>query len=307
VYEYNQLGLLSTGTTYVWNNSGWENSVLWTSTYNSNSEIIQEVFQTWDGTTWENAERTVYEYFPNSIIITFDISLFGAWINLLRLVANNDSNGHPYEIKIQIWLFGWENLNRSLLTYDNNYNEIQNLNQDWDFDISDWVNSTLITSTYTSENLLNDVLTESWSANSYWINSSFKTYNYDQHLNRIETIKQSWNGNNWSNSEREVFEYLEVTSVEEPAISPKEYKLIGNYPNPFNPTTTIKFYVPELSNVTLNVYNAIGEKVAVLLSTELATGTYELKWNSVGLPSGIYFCQLKTEGFVETKKMILLK
>jgi len=51
----------------------------------------------------------------------------------------------------------------------------------------------------------------------------------------------------------------------------------------------------------------LGEEVEVLLNKEFTAGTYEVEWNSAGLPSGVYFYQLKTEGFVETKKMILMK
>ncbi len=85
------------------------------------------------------------------------------------------------------------------------------------------------------------------------------------------------------------------------------YALMQNYPNPFNPSTTIKFSLPSSGFVTLKIYNALGEDVAVLLDKELRTGTYEVEWNATGLPSGVYFYQLKTEGFLETKKMLLLK
>jgi len=86
-----------------------------------------------------------------------------------------------------------------------------------------------------------------------------------------------------------------------------EYSLEQNYPNPFNPSTTIKFHIPEVSSVTLKVYNSIGEKVTVLLNDNLFPGNYSIKWNADGINSGVYFYQLNANGFVETKKMILLK
>jgi len=105
---------------------------------------------------------------------------------------------------------------------------------------------------------------------------------------------------------------LPVTMNDE-TVKPLTFESHQNYPNPFNPSTTIKFSIPvtlsgvEGSFFTLKIHNALGEEVAVLLDKELTTGTYEVEWNAAGLPSGVYFYQLKTEGFVETKKMLLLK
>jgi hypothetical protein len=97
-------------------------------------------------------------------------------------------------------------------------------------------------------------------------------------------------------------------SVEDETLNlPTEFSLSQNYPNPFNPSTIIKFSVPTSGYATLKIYNALGEEVVILIDKELTTGTYEVEWNASGLPSGIYFYQLKTEGFIETKKMIFIK
>jgi hypothetical protein len=103
-----------------------------------------------------------------------------------------------------------------------------------------------------------------------------------------------------------------VTSVREVISIPDEITLAQNYPNPFNPSTTIKFSLSSPGNITLIIYNTLGEVVEVLLDKELTAGTYEAEFNSHSgnvrnLPSGVYFYHLQTEGFVETKKMILMK
>ena len=100
-----------------------------------------------------------------------------------------------------------------------------------------------------------------------------------------------------------------VTSISEDEIekSPTNFNLQQNYPNPFNPSTTIKFSLPSSGYTTLKIYNTLGEELAVLLDKELTTGNYKAEWNAGGLSSGVYFYQLKTEGFIETKKMILMK
>jgi hypothetical protein len=88
---------------------------------------------------------------------------------------------------------------------------------------------------------------------------------------------------------------------------PISFKLEQNFPNPFNPSTIIKFSLPSSSYATLKIYNAIGEEVASLLDKDLTTGIYEIEWSAAGLPSGIYFYRLQAGDFLETKKMILMK
>jgi hypothetical protein len=88
---------------------------------------------------------------------------------------------------------------------------------------------------------------------------------------------------------------------------PLSFNLSQNYPNPFNPSTKIKYQIPELSFVTLKVYDVLGNEVAALVNEEKPVGSYELEFNATSLPSGIYFYRLQAGSFVETKKMVLLK
>jgi hypothetical protein len=88
---------------------------------------------------------------------------------------------------------------------------------------------------------------------------------------------------------------------------PENFQLAQNYPNPFNPNTKIQFSIPEQKFVTLEVFNALGEKVSLLISQELNAGIYELDWNAKGLQSGIYFYTLTAGSFTLTRKMVLLK
>ncbi len=101
---------------------------------------------------------------------------------------------------------------------------------------------------------------------------------------------------------------------------PTKYDLSQNYPNPFNPTTTIAYSIPSVIarspandgkqsavNVTLIVYNILGQKVATLVNKQLSPGNYSTKFNATNLSSGIYFYRLQAGSFVATKKMILMK
>jgi len=96
-------------------------------------------------------------------------------------------------------------------------------------------------------------------------------------------------------------------------IMPSDYKLEQNYPNPFNPTTNISYSLPIQNNISVNIYNFLGEHVVTLLSNEQQqAGNHELIWNSLDkngsrVPSGAYFYELKYGNFSQTKRMTLLK
>jgi len=94
----------------------------------------------------------------------------------------------------------------------------------------------------------------------------------------------------------------------------KDFYLYHNYPNPFNPNTKIKYQIPELSFVTLKVYDVLGNEIAKIVSEEKPAGSYEIEFDASSLPSGVYFYRLQAVptgrqagSFAETKKMVLLR
>jgi ligand-binding sensor domain-containing protein len=86
-----------------------------------------------------------------------------------------------------------------------------------------------------------------------------------------------------------------------------DFSLSQNYPNPFNPTTTIRYALPSQSIVRLSIYNLLGREIATLVNEEQSAGWKEVKWNTVGVASGIYFYKLTAGSFVEVKKMLLIR
>jgi len=88
---------------------------------------------------------------------------------------------------------------------------------------------------------------------------------------------------------------------------PTEYNLIQNFLNPFNPSTTIYYSIPELSFVTLKVYDLLGSEVRTLVKEEKPVGNYEVEFDATDILSGGYFYRIKAGSFVQTKKMALLK
>jgi hypothetical protein len=91
------------------------------------------------------------------------------------------------------------------------------------------------------------------------------------------------------------------------SLSPRSFELNQNYPNPFNPSTTISYSIPQQSVVTLKVYDILGNEVATLVNEVQQVGNHIITFNAGKLTSGIYFYKLTAGGFVQTKKMILMK
>jgi hypothetical protein len=89
--------------------------------------------------------------------------------------------------------------------------------------------------------------------------------------------------------------------------NPADFVLEQNYPNPFNPSTTTQLSIPERSFVTLEIFNALGEKMTTLVSKELNAGNHKYDWSPETQPGGIYFYKLSTNNFQQTKKLVLLK
>jgi hypothetical protein len=88
---------------------------------------------------------------------------------------------------------------------------------------------------------------------------------------------------------------------------PQLSALQQNYPNPFNPSTQIRYSVATSGHVSLKVFNVLGQEVASLVDEVQTAGSHEVRFDAAALPNGTYFCRMKSAGFEETQKMLLLK
>jgi hypothetical protein len=98
-----------------------------------------------------------------------------------------------------------------------------------------------------------------------------------------------------------------VTGVEGPIPEPLSFSLSPNYPNPFNPITTIPYSVPRRSLVTLIVYNVLGERIATLVDETKAPGRYEVRFDASGLATGVYFCRMNASNYTSIRKLMMIK
>jgi hypothetical protein len=98
-----------------------------------------------------------------------------------------------------------------------------------------------------------------------------------------------------------------VTAVQTPEGIPSAYALLQNFPNPFNPTTVVRYEVPVAGNVQLTVYDVLGREVATLVNETEPAGIHEVRFDAVGLASGVYLYRMQAGGFVQTRSMMLMR
>jgi hypothetical protein len=98
-----------------------------------------------------------------------------------------------------------------------------------------------------------------------------------------------------------------LTSVTAHEGVPKEFMLEQNFPNPFNPSTTIQYALPARSHVNLTVFNTLGQEISVLRNGEQEAGYHDVKFDGTNLPSGVYFYRMQADNYMETRKLLLLR
>jgi Secretion system C-terminal sorting domain len=170
---------------------------------------------------------------------------------------------------------------------------------------------------------------EKWDGTN-WETRNRQIYTYNSEGNLSLFVSEKWNGTKWEMSNYtaefnhtaapsygyygarlESF-YKNITDVNDALFGITDYSLSKNYPNPFNPSTKIKYQIPaNVSDKGLNtkliVYDILGNKVTTLVDKQQNSGNYEVSFNANSLTSGIYFYKLQSGNFVETKKMMLIK
>jgi len=332
-----------------WIGASWENSTRYVETYLSNGNLETEIYQTWNGTSWDNYYKYSYTYnssnfvteylsqiwsggvWVNNSFSTRSYTLSGelstyitytwsgtAWTNSYQYMYTYDSNGNETNLLGQKWdpANGWVNYSQSTYQYDSNNNNTESLSQNWDTGTSGWVNYSKNIRTYNSANSILTATSQIWNTGTGWENSAFGSYSYDANNNYSEISYKNWDtgSSSWVNSNRyTAFLWIMITDVEDDGMQINTFKLYDNYPNPFNPSTKIRFNVPSTSNVTIRVYDITGKEIKSLVNQTLEHGAHEIEFNGNEIASGVYLYKVeahsidKKESFVATKKMILLK
>lgn len=146
----------------------------------------------------------------------------------------------------------------------------------------------------------------------------FSRYNSITDSNYVNDLQLDQNGNIFlcgksRNSQSQTYDFMTL-KYSNPTISIsnnneiiKDFRILNNYPNPFNPETNLKFILGKNAFVKINIYGVNGKKLTQLANSYFSPGEHELKWNAASYPSGVYFISYESENFKEIKKAILSK
>ncbi|MFA6978155.1 MAG: T9SS type A sorting domain-containing protein [Ignavibacteriaceae bacterium] len=265
-----------------------ENHRKFTYMYNlSNQEELQtEIRADWKNNQWMDTLKTSYA--RNSKLLP-TIEMEQAYINPTTL----------------------QNINRYEFSYDGTDSYVTvSLYKYWDTNANSWVESQKFNYTYSATNKVvtkvgQQMFQNVWKDNDRTTNS----YNVDDHITK--ELNESYLGSSWVNQAQSLYSY-NPTAVEDGAMTVNNFELSDNFPNPFNPTTTINYELAAAGFVTLKVFDILGNEVAQLVNEYKTAGKYQTSFDaknisSQQLTSGTYFYRLQTDGKFITKKMMLLR
>ncbi|MBK8946646.1 MAG: T9SS type A sorting domain-containing protein [Ignavibacteriae bacterium] len=260
--------------------------------FNDNNELIEEIYQVWNGIDFTNKEKYIYSNSIKKIIETKEIWYENAWT--------------LFQEKAKIFD---ENNNLDSLITKGGLGELQNIN--------------LITYDYNTNSQITYELQQSWTSNNW---SDFKKFIYDYNENNLLVNRRAemFSGGNWGLVDESllikdslateynfiggeiILHYSTImVNIEKDIV--KEYKLFQNYPNPFNPTTTIKYSIPKQEQVTIKIYDILGKEIKTLVNEIKSRGNYQVDFDASSLASGIYFYRLQVNKFSDIKKLLLVK
>jgi hypothetical protein len=291
------------------NSDQWEN--IWTSrdSYDANNNRIERFRQNWVGEVWLNDSKTNYKFDENNNMVLEEYQTWNSsiadWVNVWAYERTFDGNNNMVESLYQEWDGEyWLNNHRFVMSYDENNNNTDYLYQE--LVGYNWIDKYLIQYTFNENNKFTTVVRKNM-LNSQWTNDWKNFYSYDENNNRIEQVIMDWAGSTWTNDVRFTYSYQSATVIKQIPDKNFSYSLSENYPNPFNPTTTIKYAIPKRSYVTLEIFDVLSRNVSTLLAKEQQQGEYEIKFDASHLANGVYFYSLRAGDFVDTRKMIVIK
>lgn len=330
-FHYDEGNNLVKEITFFWIENGWDTITVLSHSY-VNGLLVESLFQEYKDNQFNNKYIYSYQYDPDDNLIktTLQKWVVDEWKYDSQINFSYYKKGIIDSILFSNWNDDkWVNDKTTKYFYKENEQFTDSMIvKTWGGDKwSNFLKRTLVYSGDTKSKIETNLI---W-LNSIWVNTDRKYFYYNE-FNNIESIFcQVWSNDEWTNGEGVLlFEYSDVfkiafitqslvayystiVSLEDNNIMKvTNFELSQNFPNPFNPTTTIEYSVPTVNRnndvyVKLVVYDLLGRVIEVLVSEQKEPGTYKSVFNAEDLPSGIYLYQLRIENKVESKKMILIK
>jgi hypothetical protein len=277
-YQYTENNLPSSETESFYY-GGWEytNRILYF--YDEEERLTEIIESYWNIDSWEDTLRTKNLYEDDEFPAETDYFIYeGGYESPLKRIAFEYSTS-----VLGLVLFEYEDL------------WLQN----------DWRENTKKSYEYNSIDQVTRVITEKWGNSGFELLEKL-SYTYNSSNMETEVLLQTREGSEWVNKSRIISLYT-ISSVNEVDFTPAAFELYSNYPNPFNPSTTISYSLPAAAKVQLKVFNSLGEQVRLLVDEEQNAGIHKVVFQASGLSSGVYFYRLQAGITIETGKMILNK
>lgn len=337
-------GNLTSMTLQTWTNEKWITDMKTSYEYNAAGDVTVTTIQTdtnGDGTL-ENMSKTECAYDSNGFLIedkTF-MDDYGTWTEMQKTVHANNAQGLPIESISKMHLGGGEYMDtgKSTFTYDASGNLLVQTEYTANFMTQTWLEQDRTTYTYNAAGQETSMLDETWDG-ATWVNERQMTITYDGQGRETETLYQVWNGawvneersantldasgqvtetlfqewnGSWQNRERWLYSTSGPVFVNDAIQTPEHFSLC-NYPNPFNPSTTLAFTLQTPQHISLHIYNSSGELISIVLNDQLlSSGEHNILWNgrnmrNQSVSSGVYFIKLFGDSFSQTTRALLIK
>jgi len=305
-------GKLDSLTNYRWN-SGWDPNSLATLIYDDQGRLVHSVSATYLG-EWVNFVRYNYIYDDDDRVIERLIENWNAadeeWVSSSRTTFIYTGELISEQLDEAYIANQWEIAKRTLFTYSGDL-ETEYVEQVWTG--TDWLNNQRHLKEY-SDGLLNAYTRQSYNEGNWTPFWRQVIPSYDSEGRVLVQETHTHNGIEWVNGTRSEYEYAVPTDVGDHGDNPlpEDFSLTQNYPNPFNPITNIEFALPVRTEVSLDIYNIMGQKVQSLVKGTLPAGSHTVTWDGTDLSgvqvaTGVYFYRLKAGDDIETRKMLLMK
>ena len=280
-YTYDNDGHLIESLSQMWENSEWVNEYNYHYEYDLNGNLTEKVTKFWLNSTWTDVGKATYVYDANGNQ-TEELTqgwINEEWLNMEKYLSEYDVHGNLTAFITQYWYDTyWQNMNKDSYIYNEAGNQIEKLYQSWSD--PDWINRDKYTTTYDETGKKTEYLFQRWSrSSSIWENQKRTTYVYDPAL----------------------FLEGEVREISTYALSSR------NYPNPFNPSTIIEFYLPVSDHVRIDIFTISGQHARTILNKSLSKGLHKVEYNAQNLPSGVYFYRLYSGDLQTSGRMILIR
>jgi hypothetical protein len=309
-YVYNAAGRQTSSLYEQWDSDRWVVDVRSTYSYDQYGRDSCELVEKWNGTGWVNFEK-ISRTFDSPGNLTLWLSVVwsdSGWVNNMRGTNTFDASGSPLSYLYELWRNGrWGSIEQQVFSYDADYRRTSILIE-LDFKLTGlWPNKGCQSYTYDDQARL------TLAVNHFWKDSSWvRGYGWGSGVvggMEIGVGDSAGNAYRFDEAHTVMFHYRTTSTglLSGWTEMPASFALFQNYPNPFNPTTTIRYALPKRSQVTLTVFNTLGQQMAMLVNGEVEAGYHEARFDARGLASGVYFYRLTAGGYSQIRKLCIVK